>query len=53
MNRLTQIQLIHLVTVIAGQHEMGKKHINKISVTQINNVALIAWKILKPTALSM
>lgn len=54
MNRLTQMQLMHLVTVIAGQHEMAKEHnINKISVAQINNVALIAWKILKTTGLSM
>ena len=48
MNRLTQMQLMHLVAVIAGQHEMAKEHnINKISVAQINNVALIARKILK------
>lgn len=48
MNRLTQMQLMHLVALIAGQHEMAKEHnINKISVAQINNVALIARKILK------
>lgn len=54
MNRLTQMQLMHLVTVIAGQHEMAKEHnINKISVAHDQQCGTDCMENLKTTALSM